>query len=157
MQGPLVGDGTVRPAAHGVGKGPEHPTGPPRGAARAGDPSRGPLHGGLGDAGAHHGHPEDVRLELEQGLVHRHAAVHAQRLDPPARVRGERLEQVPTLVGRGLDGGARQVPAPGVARQPRDDPARVRPPVRRVEPGEGGDDDDDGLRCADAHDPSGPG
>ena len=85
---------------------------------------------------------EDVCLELHEEVVLRCAAVHVERLqgNPGVVLHGAR--QVAGLVGERFERSARYVGGGGAARETADEPARVRLPPGRAQPGERGDDVD---------------
>jgi hypothetical protein len=93
--------------------------------------------GGLGDRRPAHRDAEDVGLNLHGQAVGGYPAVHLEHLQADPRVLLHGLDHVPGLVADGLQGGAGQV-RPGVEPGQADDrAARVGPPVRREQPGEG--------------------
>ena len=83
-------------------------------------------------------HAREVGLELHQKAVCRRAAVGAQDIE----LELHRVQHVVRLEGDRLERGAHEMLAPRPARQPGDQPARVRRPVRRAEAGERRDEVD---------------
>src|SRR5262249_1195036 len=92
--------------------------------------------GRLGDARAHYGYAEDVRLELHEQFVAHHAAVDLERRRREAAVGVHRVDHLAGLERRGLQHRAGYVAAVDVTGQPDQDPTRLRAPVRREQPGE---------------------
>ncbi len=98
--------------------------------------------GRLGDLGHDHGHAQHVGLELHQPGVGDGAAVGLQRRDALARGALLRPDRVDRLVGDRLERRAGEVGALRPPREADDRAARVGVPVRRAEPGQGGDEVD---------------
>src|SRR5712691_2697487 len=94
--------------------------------------------GGLRHRGAKDLDVEDVGLEAAEEIIGGGAAVDAEGAEGHARLEGHGVEYVAALEGDGLEGRARDVTAAGAARDADEDAARIRVPVRRAEPGEGG-------------------
>ncbi len=85
-----------------------------------------------------HRDAQHVGEELREEAVRGRAPVHAQHPGPLRH----RVEHVARLVGDRLERRADEVLAAGPARDPADEPARVRLPVRRAEAGQRGDEVD---------------
>ena len=90
----------------------------------------------LGDGGPLDGPAEQVRLDLEQQVVGRGAAVGPQRRQVRGAAALERLDQVDDLVCDGLERGAREMGAGRACGHARDGATRVGIPVRSSETGE---------------------
>ena len=105
-----------------------------------GEPGRvgGAERGRFGDDGADDRDAEHVGLQLHQGVVDRRAAVHLEHFEADAGVLHHRVQDGAGLEADRFERGAREVRLRVEPRQPDDGAARVRPPVGREEPGEGG-------------------
>jgi len=83
-----------------------------------------------------------IRLHLQQQVVGGSATIDADIAQWRAHVRRHRFENVALTVGDGFQRRACQMRARAAAAEPVDQAARLRPPVRRTQPGMGGNDGD---------------
>ena len=92
---------------------------------------RGAQHRGLRDAWPDDRDAQHVRLEAAQQIVRGRTAVDPQLGELDARIRSHRSDHVGGLVGHRLQRGPGEVATVGPARQPDEQAAGVRVPVRR--------------------------
>ena len=86
----------------------------------------------------HHRDAEQVGLKLQQTVVRGGTAIYSQLRQLDSGVVFHGGQEIGDLERDALDGGPRDVPGRGPARDPYDSSARIGIPMRRAQPGKGG-------------------